>query len=193
VQGVLTQAPQHTSDPRALQAQNDTIQAVEARMPFAQAQLEQHGARVAWNGGERLNCLILSLLQHATATYTPPNEQMLQTADQLRTQLRLGDGMLYSDDRRFGRLVDRINEIYRDAHLNVTVAIPASGGGFIATNYNSLETNHVLVLQGGLHYQAVTMASRPLRQERTQQVGRPRTASESVERSRRPSRRARLM
>jgi hypothetical protein len=71
--------------------------------------------------------------------------------------------MLYSDDHRFGTLVDRINQMYPPAGLNVTVAIPVSGGGFIATNYNNGQPNPLLLLQGGYHYQAVTMSSRQQR------------------------------
>jgi hypothetical protein len=163
VQGVITPAPQPTNDPRALAAVQRTVEAVNLNMDRARAQLSEGGAAVAPNQGQGLNCLILSLLQHATRTYTLPEESMVRTAERLRTELHLGHGMLLPDDPKFVMLVNRINEDYPDAHLNVTVAVPHADGGFIPMRYDNRNANRVLVLQGGHHYEAVTWAAAPRR------------------------------
>jgi hypothetical protein len=161
-QGFYTAPPQYTSDPRAQKAQEDTVQALNERIPAARELLARHGAMVAPNEGQGMNCLILSLLQHATSNYRLPDQRMVDTANQIRADLHLGDGMLLADDPDFKRLVDHINKRHPSAQLNVTVSIPFSAREFVSTGFDNGRPNHVVILQGGSHYEAVTMAPVPV-------------------------------
>jgi hypothetical protein len=163
MQGVITATPKPTMDPKALAASYAQGDAVDAYMPPAKAWLESQGAVIVPNSGKGLNCLIISLLQHATSAYTDDLQKELkieQTAAALRKELKLGDDMLYGDDEKFAQLVKRINTLYPDAKLNVTIALPGPDDTFATFNHNpdASTENAVLILQGSNHYEAVTMA-----------------------------------
>jgi hypothetical protein len=169
VQGVITAAPRRTSDPRAQRALGVAMTALEEMTAAAREQLRGLGAVVVPNSGTGLNCLIISLLQHATCTYTG-DSGLLAEAQAIRERMQLGHGMLLPDDPHFVRVVDEINRRYPEARLNVTIAMAWEGGRFMPVNNNldPANTNPVLLLQGSNHYEAVTMRARPDRDQQQQ-------------------------
>jgi hypothetical protein len=170
-QGVITAAPRHTSDARAQQALGDAMAELDVLTAAARYQLWDLGAVVVPNSGAGLNCLIISLLQHATCTYAD-DAGLLGEAQAIRQSLQLGDDMLLPDDPNFARLVVDINRRHPEARLNVTIAQAWERGQFAPVNHNVdlANANPVLLLQGSNHYEAVTMRAWPAggRQQRQQ-------------------------
>ena len=140
--------------------------------------LEATGIIIAQNSGHGNDCLILSLLQHATGNYTGNAGSLEREAEELRQEL-IGAGfvaefennqMLPVDSDGFRELVNRVNARYPQANMDVRIAvIDASGRPFFpdtASASNAGETlpiaarpnpggNPVAILHQDNHYAAL--------------------------------------
>jgi hypothetical protein len=110
------------------------------------------------NRGRGLNCLIISLLQHATGAYGSEYERgFADKAQQYRHTLGIDPGMLYSDERSVSAIVDAINREFEIDLGLVEVQSNELGLPFIATPLDSLpkQANKVVVWQQGDHFEAL--------------------------------------
>lgn len=114
------------------------------------AYLEKSNIRVAKNNGNKLNCLIISLLQHATGNYDDPNPA---AAAKYRAMID-HDDMLYSDDDDFAKIVAAINKDY-NVDMNV-LCVRADEAG-IPFFEGDLQTgkDKVVIWNQGMHYEAL--------------------------------------
>jgi hypothetical protein len=117
--------------------------------------LGANGLVVAPNSGHGLNCLIISLLQHATGDYTSGH---ITEANALRKKLG-GTGMLHSSGEQFVSLVNMINERH-GASLDVwLVQADSDGRPFIEPREEPIEKlggkNPVVIWQQGAHFEAL--------------------------------------
>lgn len=175
VQGFIMPTPQHTNDPRAQRYAGAYMNDLDTLTISARNQLNGLGAQVVPNSGSGLNCLIISLLQHAKRDYTRDDRYLKVEAEEIRTTLGLGQGMLYPDDPHFANVVSLINHRY-GRHLDVTVAQAWENGSFMPINSNSAPGGQrVLLLQSSNHYEAVVMRTPQLAQNQTQQLQPPGT------------------
>jgi hypothetical protein len=172
-------APQPSNDPRWLRVQAESMAALDRNMANAHGRIAAQGGRVASNDGAGLNCLIFSLLQHATRDYNPPGPEMLHQANRLRAELQLGDGMLYPDTPETQRLVERLRGDYRN--FNVQVVQPAPDGSLIpVTHYGAAQgpqDSHIFyILQGGNHFEAAFVPNPQNQQQQEPQQQPPQRA-----------------
>ncbi|PMS22032.1 type III effector protein [Trinickia dabaoshanensis] len=122
---------------------------------------EQHGIRAAYNSGHGMDCLIISLLQHATGRYGPESEpELVGLAARYRAQLTLshpeieqGDRMLYDDEPALEALIRSINRDYQ-ADMNVQLITPSTDGP-VRFQTSALGSHPVGVVMFGNHFQAV--------------------------------------
>ena len=131
-------------------------------MPATRAWLAKRGIAVVPNGGgsRSIDCLIIALLQHATRDY---NGQHTELADECRRYLRskhrhVGNEMLYPDNKAFVDLVAYINEKL-GRNMQVLIATPGPNGHpvMLGTIPTGSPDDRVAVLQGAMHYEALTM------------------------------------
>jgi hypothetical protein len=121
----------------------------------------QRGIRAAYNSGHGMDCLIISLLQHATGRYDPESEpEMAELAGQYRAELaqshpeiEQGDRMLYDDEPAVEALIRTINRDYH-ADMNVQLITPSADGP-VRFQASALGTQPVGVVMFGNHFQAV--------------------------------------
>lgn len=114
------------------------------------AHLEQSNIRVAMNNGDRLNCLIISLLQHATGNYDDPSPA---AAAKYRAMID-HDDMLFSDDGDFAEIVAAINKDY-NVDMNVLcVRADEEGVPFFEGDFQTGKDN-VVIWNQGMHYEAL--------------------------------------
>ena len=150
--------------------------------------LEDTGISIAPNSGHGNDCLILSLLQHATGNYAGNAESLEGAAKELRQELiEAGfaaefekNQMLPVDSDGFLELVNRVNARYPQANMDVRIAvIDASGRPYFPDNSGGArpiaarpnpEGNPVAILHQDSHYEAlysehvsVTSDPRPLK------------------------------
>lgn len=125
----------------------------------------QHGIRAADNSGHAsMDCLIISLLQHATGRYDAQSEPLLAAqASRYREamareypEIEGGDRMLYDDEPAIAALMQRINRDY-GASMNLQLIMPSIDGP-IRFQASRLGTDPVGIVMFGNHFQAVHMA-----------------------------------
>ncbi|MBI3728849.1 MAG: hypothetical protein HY254_11025 [Burkholderiales bacterium] len=148
------------SDNRATQAIAEERERMAKLMPKVESWMKARNIAIVPNNGDSLNCLIISLLQHATKDYTSQHTEM---ATKLRTALQqkfpeVGSRMLYSDDVPFRALVNHINKKF-DVSMNVLIVQPHESGTPVVLPANQTGKNDVVIIQKAAHYEAVTMAS----------------------------------
>jgi len=122
---------------------------------------EQHGISAAYNSGHGMDCLIISLLQHATGRYDRESEpELAELAGHYRSQLtqthpeiEQGDRMLYDDEPAIEALIRSINRDYQ-ADMNVQLITPSVDGP-VRFQGSALGSNPVGVVMFGNHFQAV--------------------------------------
>ncbi|MES2037637.1 MAG: hypothetical protein V4495_07340 [Pseudomonadota bacterium] len=149
-----------TSDNRATQAIAEERERMVKLMPKVESWMKARDIAIVPNNGDSLNCLIISLLQHATKDYSSQHTEM---ATKLRTALQqkfpeVGSQMLYSDDVPFRALVNHINKKF-DVSMNVLIVQPHESGTPVVLPTNQTGKNDVVIIQKAAHYEAVTMAS----------------------------------
>lgn len=122
---------------------------------------EQRGISAAYNSGSGMDCLIISLLQHATGRYDRASEpELAETAARYRAQLaqtypeiEQGDRMLYDDEPALEALIRTVNRDYR-ADMNVQLIAPSAEGP-VRFQASALGTQPVGIVMFGNHFQAV--------------------------------------
>ena len=122
---------------------------------------EQRGISAAYNSGHGMDCLIISLLQHATGRYDRESEpELAELAGHYRSQLtqthpeiEQGDRMLYDDEPAIEALIRSINRDYQ-ADMNVQLITPSVDGP-VRFQGSALGSNPVGVVMFGNHFQAV--------------------------------------
>lgn len=133
---------------------------------------DQRGIRAAYNSGSRMDCLIISLLQHATGRYDSASEpELARMAAHYRAQLaqtypeiQQGDRMLYDDELAFEALIRTVNRDYR-ADMNVQLITPSSDGP-VRFQTSELGTQPVGIVMFGNHFQAVHQPADAVRETR---------------------------
>lgn len=145
---------------RATQAIAEERERMAKLMPKVESWMKARNIAIVPNNGDGLNCLIISLLQHATKDYASQHTEM---AGKLRTAVQkkfpdVGNNMLYSDDIVFKSLVNFINKKF-DADMNVLIVQPDENGTPVVLPFNPTGKNDVVIIQQGAHYEAVTMTS----------------------------------
>ena len=126
---------------------------------------EQRGISAAYNSGHGMDCLIISLLQHATGRYDRESEpELAELAGHYRSQLtqthpeiEQGDRMLYDDEPAIEALIRSINRDYQ-ADMNVQLITPSVDGP-VRFQGSALGSNPVGVVMFGNHFQAVHRSS----------------------------------
>ncbi len=106
------------------------------------------------NGGGALNCLLISLLQHATRNY---RYQFIWEAQYLRFALGLNSGMLGSDNWQFVLLVNTINAIFGVSMRPVFIQAAAHGLPFIIPVID-VGTEEVVIWDQHGHFEALYKA-----------------------------------
>jgi hypothetical protein len=122
---------------------------------------EQRGIRAAYNSGHGMDCLIISLLQHATGRYDTESEpELAELAGRYRAQLAQnfpeideGDRMLYDDELAIEALIRTINRDYH-ADMNVQLITPSTDGP-VRFQPSQLGSQPVGIVMFGNHFQAV--------------------------------------
>ncbi|MCH8622466.1 hypothetical protein [Undibacterium sp. TS12] len=148
------------SENRAAQAVAEERNRMAQLMPKVESWMKARNIAIVPNNGDGLNCLIISLLQHATKDYGSQHTEM---ATKLRAAVQnkfpeVGNNMLYSDDVPFKALVNSINKKF-NVSMNVLIAQPHESGTPVVLPTNRTGTDDVVIIQKGAHYEAVTMAS----------------------------------
>ncbi|MFZ6640124.1 hypothetical protein ACO0LL_10315 [Undibacterium sp. TC4M20W] len=156
-----------SSDGRAAQAIAEETERMAKLMPKVESWMKARNIGIVPNNGDGLNCLIISLLQHATKDYGSQHTEM---AGKLRTAVQnkypeVGSKMLYSDDAPFKSLVNFINKKF-NADMNVLIVQPDENGKPVVLPTNRTGNNDVVIIQKGAHYEAVTMASAATQQSK---------------------------
>ncbi|HEV2705517.1 MAG TPA: DUF4157 domain-containing protein [Pyrinomonadaceae bacterium] len=122
-----------------------------------QVWLATNEIKVAPNSGSGCNCLIISLLQHATGNYASEHAAKARTLREALIgqfpQIVLGQ-MLHSDDPAYVWLVNRINEEYGISMNPVFVSPDAEARPFVHP-VNQIGENPVVIWQQGNHYEAL--------------------------------------
>jgi hypothetical protein len=154
--GVIQDDPAEDTDPRSLEFRRAEEAAIEAGASIARQNLKSEGREIAPNDGSGLNCLIFSLLQHARQDYRNPGQAMRNEAEVIRSELRLGEGMLLPDNRDFLRLLQRINrDLPAQQMMQVQFNVPDSQGELDGLIYGGDNPRLVHVLQRSRHYEAI--------------------------------------
>lgn len=163
-----SRAPLNPSEQRRAQAAlgsaRDYIN--QESMPATRAWLAQRGIMVAHNNGgdNKVDCLIIALLQHAKRDYGDVEHAALakECRDHLKTlHPGLGNQMLYPDDQAFVDLVAYVNQKF-GRRMQVLIAMPGPDGHpvMLPTIPTGSPDDLVVLLQGAMHYEALTMAAR---------------------------------
>jgi hypothetical protein len=161
-QAASAQAAQEPDANPALDAQREMMMGAgraETLQWFA-----HRGIRAAYNSGHGMDCLIISLLQHATGRYEGESEpELAELASRYRAQLaqtfpeiEQGDRMLYDDEPAVEALIRTINRDYQ-ADMNVQLIMPSADGP-VRFQASALGTHPVGVVMFGNHFQAVHRA-----------------------------------
>ncbi|HVW50468.1 MAG TPA: type III effector protein [Trinickia sp.] len=160
-------APTHAAGERetnpALDAQRDLMMG--AGRDETLRWFEQRGISAAYNSGHGMDCLIISLLQHATGRYDLESEpELAALAARYRTQLaqtypeiEQGDRMLYDDEPAVEALIRAVNRDYH-ADMNVQLVMPRADGP-TRFQVSELGTQPVGIVMFGNHFQAVHKAA----------------------------------
>ncbi len=136
----------------------------------------QHNIRAAENSGHAsMDCLIISLLQHATGRYDAQSEPLLaEQAARYRSvlarehpEIEQGDRMLYDDEPAVAALMRMVNRDYR-VDMNLQLIMPSVSGP-VRFQSSGLGTDPVGIVMFGNHFQAVHMAA-DIRDERVADV-----------------------
>ena len=151
-------------DDRSIDAQRRANEAIRravadmerGNMKFGQW-LGRNNIEAVSNSGVGLNCLIIALLQHATGAYESAFEPNLAAqAAQLRQQLGIEAGMLYSDDTAASQIVEAINTMYGTRMVPVEVQADEQGLPVISTPLEQIpEGDRVVIWQRGNHFEAL--------------------------------------
>lgn len=138
-------------------------QATMAVTSFAptQASLEQSGFSVVKNNGDRNNCLLISMVQHATGDYSQPHTEQVR---KYREKL-VGEGhVLNGDPMTFTgaagkRLVAMINEDPQTQHPLHVVGVTQVAGrthlDHIGADQQAANVREVMIWDQGGHFEAV--------------------------------------
>jgi hypothetical protein len=161
-QAASTQAAQEPDSNPALNEQREMMMGA-GRAETLQW-FEQRGIRAAYNSGHGMDCLIISLLQHATGRYAAESEpELAELAGRYRAQLaqtfpeiEQGDRMLYDDEPAVEALIQTINRDYQ-ADMNVQLIMPSADGP-VRFQASALGAHPVGVVMFGNHFQAVHRA-----------------------------------
>jgi hypothetical protein len=152
------------NEPRELERQRDMMMGAgrdETLRWFA-----QHGIVAADNSGHAsMDCLIISLLQHATGRYDAQAEPRLAAqAARYREalageypEIERGDRMLYDDEPAVATLLRRINRDY-GVSMNLQLIMPSADGP-VRFQASALGTDPVGIAMFGNHFQAVHAAA----------------------------------
>jgi hypothetical protein len=122
---------------------------------------EQRGIHAAYNSGHGMDCLIISLLQHATGRYDRESEpELAELAGHYRAELarnhpeiQQGDLMLYDDETAIATLIQTINRDF-SADMNLHLITPTADGP-VRFQPSQLGSQPVGVVMFGNHFQAV--------------------------------------
>lgn len=126
----------------------------------------QHGIQAADNSGHAsMDCLIISLLQHATGRYDAQAEPRLAAhAARYREalageypEIERGDRMLYDDEPAVAALLRRINRDY-GVSMNLQLIMPSADGP-VRFQASALGMDPVGIVMFGNHFQAVHAAA----------------------------------
>ena len=143
---------------------------------------EQRGIRAAYNSGHGMDCLIISLLQHATGRYDAQSEpELAELAGHYRAELaqnhpeiQQGDLMLYDDESAVAALIRTINRDF-GADMNVHLITPTPDGP-VRFQPSQLGSQPVGIAMFGNHFQAV---HRPAQEAPQAAAGESKTESKS--------------
>lgn len=166
-QSASTRAVGEPETSPALEAQRDMMMGAgrdETLRWFA-----QRGISAAYNSGHGMDCLIISLLQHATGRYDTESEpELAALAARYRAQLaqtypeiEQGDRMLYDDEPAVEALIRAVNRDYH-ADMNVQLIMPRADGP-IRFQASELGAQPVGIVMFGNHFQAVHRPADPVR------------------------------
>lgn len=118
----------------------------------------QNGYRVIPNNGKSNNCLLISLLQHATGDYTSQHsEKAAKYKSILETQSKGDIGLLdplYSDTPLITALIKRIGQDHGHHELSVNFCFPDIEGNLAERTVGS-GLNPVWIFDQGGHFEAV--------------------------------------
>lgn len=151
---------QESDEPRELQRQRDMMMG--AGRDETLRWFQQRGIRAADNSGHAsMDCLIISLLQHATGRYDEQDEPALaRRAAHYRAalardypEIERGDRMLYDDEPAVAALLRGINRDY-GVSMNLQLIMPSSDGP-VRFQASGLGEHPVGVAMFGNHFQAV--------------------------------------
>lgn len=120
--------------------------------------LDRNKIAVASNSGIGLNCLAISLQQHATGEYGTDYESLFSTqANVMRQELGIAPGMLYSDDIPASQIIGWINRNYGTNMVLVEVQANEQGEPVITTPPEQIpgEGDKVVIWQQGMHFEAL--------------------------------------
>ena len=150
-------------EPRELERQRDMMMG--AGRDETLHWFEQQGLHAADNSGHAsMDCLIISLLQHATGRYDAQSEPLLAAqAARYREalageypEIERGDRMLYDDEPAIAALMQRVNSDY-GVNMNLQLIMPSVDGP-VRFQASALGTDPVGVVMFGNHFQAVHLA-----------------------------------
>lgn len=158
-QAPLTGAAGESSGTPALDAQREMMMGA-GRAETLQW-FEQRGISAAYNSGHGMDCLIISLLQHATGRYDREFEpELAERAGRYRAELaqdhpeiEQGDRMLYDDESAIAALIQTINRDFH-ADMNVHLITPTTDGP-VRFQPSQLGSQPVGIVMFGNHFQAV--------------------------------------
>lgn len=123
--------------------------------------LKNHGFEIKSNNGNQNNCLIISMLQHATGNYDSNHESQARHYKQKLVEWSGGKEKdswgLYSDDDLFRKLIDEINRHYfkdqKDQYLRFEL-VTADQEGNPAVREVGNGSRVAGIIDGGGHYEA---------------------------------------
>ena len=120
--------------------------------------LNQEGYRIVRNSGGNNNCLLISLLQHATGDYTSQHSEKAAYYKSILEEQSKGDlgrlDSLYSDTPLITALIKRIGQDHGRHDLSVNFCFPDIEGNLAQRNVGS-GTNPVWIFDQGGHFEAV--------------------------------------
>jgi hypothetical protein len=143
----------------------------------------QRGIGAAYNSGHGMDCLIISLLQHATGRYDTQSEPELAARAagyrarlaQTYPEIEQGDRMLYDDEPAIEALIRAINQDHQ-VDMNVQLVTPSADGP-VRFQPSALGSEPVGVVMFGNHFQAVHLLQEETPQARSASAPAPNEAS----------------
>jgi hypothetical protein len=123
--------------------------------------IKTHGFAIKTNNGNQHNCLIISMLQHATGNYESSHEDRARFYKQKIVEWSKGkeksSSALHSDDELFRKLIDEINKHYfndcKDQYLRFKI-VTADLHGEPTVREIGEGPRVAGIIDGGGHYEA---------------------------------------